>query len=82
MSWSVTLSGPKKAVLREVADAILVFDKAFAWIENAEDDSTLSVNLNGYVSWNDAGEVTNSNIGFNVGETAPIISETSEPTPL
>jgi len=70
MSWSVNLSGPKEVLKREISDAMLLFDRALDWVENAELE-TLSVNLNGYVSWNQEGEITSSSVGFNVSESTP-----------
>ena len=68
MSWSINLSGPQNVVQREVADALLLLDKALTWVENSEGD-ILSVSLSGYVSWNENDEITNSNVAFSVGET-------------
>lgn len=64
MSWSVSLSGPKKALLIELSDLILVAEKALDWVENANDESTLSLSLNGYVSWGEDKSITNASVGF------------------
>jgi hypothetical protein len=69
MSWSINLNGPRSVVTREVADAILLLDKSLDWIENSDADS-LSVSLGGYVSWDETGNITNSNVSFSVGESS------------
>lgn len=69
MSWSISLSGSPQVVTREIADALLLLDKALDYAQNSDADS-MSVSLSGYVSWNDAGDVTSSNVSFSVGETA------------
>jgi hypothetical protein len=68
MSWSINLSGPPQVIARELADAILLLDKSMDWAHTSEAD-VISVSLVGYVSWNDAGDVTASNVSFSVGET-------------
>lgn len=67
MSWSINLSGPPQIVAREIADAILLFDRALDYAQNSDAD-TISVSLGGYVSWTDAGDVTASRVSFSVGE--------------
>lgn len=75
MSWSVNLNGPKEVVRRELADAILLFDKALYYAENT-DAPIVNVNLNGYVSWVSLeGNVTASNVGFSFGEAYPVIKD-------
>lgn len=71
MSWSVSLGGPKKALLIELSDLILVAEKALDWVENANDESTLSLSLNGYVSWGEDKSITNASVGFQFGESTP-----------
>ena len=68
MSWSINLSGPPEVVTREIADAILLLDRALDYSQNS-DAHTVSVSLGGYVSWNEDREVTSSNVSFSVGET-------------
>ena len=71
MSWSVNLQGPKEVLIREISDLLLVADRAIDWAEGAQDENTLNIGLNGYVSWNDDG-ITSSTVGFSVTESAPI----------
>jgi hypothetical protein len=73
MSWSVNLSGPKEVLVREISDLLLVADRAIDWAEGAQDENTLNIGLNGYVSWNDDG-ITSSTVGFSVSESAQIKS--------
>ena len=68
MSWSINLNGPKEVVERELTDAILLLDKAIDWVQNSEGD-TVVADLSGYVSWNEDGEITNSNVSFSIGES-------------
>lgn len=68
MSWSINLSGPKKVVTRELVDAALLLDSAIEWASNS-DANTVTVQIGGYVSWNDEEEVTSSNVSFSVGES-------------
>ena len=68
MSWSINLSGPPQVVARELADAILLLDKATDWVEKSISD-VLSVNLAGYVSWTGTGDITASSVSFSVGES-------------
>ena len=70
MSWSINLQAPKEVLIREISDLLLVADRALDWAEGAEDENTLNINLNGYVSWNDDG-ITSSTVGFSVTEAAP-----------
>lgn len=71
MSWSISLGGPKNVVQTELADLILVAEKALDWVENANDESTLSLSLNGYVSWGEDKSITNASVGFQFGESTP-----------
>jgi hypothetical protein len=73
MSWSVNLQGPKEVLIREISDLLLVADRALDWAEGAQDENTLNIGLNGYVSWNDDG-ITSSTVGFSVSESAQIKS--------
>ena len=68
MSWSINLNGPPEVVTRELADAILLLDKSIDCTQNSDAD-VVNVSLGGYVSWNDAGDVTASNVSFSVAET-------------
>ena len=68
MSWSINLSGPQRVVAQELADALLLLDKALDWVQLSDKD-IVSANLSGYVSWNEDGEVTNSNVSFSIGES-------------
>jgi len=68
MSWSINLSGPPRVVAQELADALLLVDKALDWVQLSDKD-IVSANLSGYVSWNEDGEVTNSNVSFSIGES-------------
>ena len=68
MSWSINLSGPPKVVTRELAEAVLLLDKSLDYAQNS-DANVISISLGGYVSWNDAGDVTSSNVSFSAGET-------------
>lgn len=68
MSWSINLQGPPEVVTREIADAILLLDRALDYSQNS-DAHTINVSLGGYVSWNDDREVTSSNVSFSVEET-------------
>ena len=67
MSWSINLSGPPEVVTREIADAILLLDRAIDYSQNSDAD-TVNVSLGGYVSWKEDGEITASNVSFSVGE--------------
>ena len=69
MSWSITLNGPQKVVARELADAILLLDKAIDWVQNSDAD-VVTASLGGYISWNEDGDITNSNVSFSVGESS------------
>ena len=66
MSWSINLSGPQNVVARELADAILLLDKAIDWAQNSSADS-LTVSLGGYATWAD-NDITSSNVSFSVSE--------------
>lgn len=68
MSWSVNLSGPREIVKRELADAILLFDKYLDWAQNTDAD-TVSINLGGYISLGVDGTITNSGVTFSFSET-------------
>jgi len=74
MSWSVNLQGPKEVLIREISDLLLVADRALDWAEGAQDENTLNIGLNGYVSWNDDDGITSSTVGFSVSESAQIKS--------
>ena len=67
MSWSINLSGPPEVVTREIADALILLDKALDYSQHSDAD-TVNVSLSGYVSWNED-EITSSNVSFSVGET-------------
>lgn len=69
MSWSINLSGPPNVVSHELADALLLFDRALDYTENSDKD-IVSVTLGGYVSWKEDGEVTSSNVSFSIGESS------------
>ena len=68
MSWSINLSGPPKVVTHELADAILLLDRAIDWAQNS-DAGNMAVSLGGYVSWDETGDILSSNVSFSVGET-------------
>ena len=68
MSWSINLSGPPNVVTREIADALLLLDKALDYAQNSDSD-IVNVQVGGYVSWNEDNEITSSNVSFSVGET-------------
>jgi hypothetical protein len=65
MSWSITLSGPKKVVARELSDAMQVLDKAIDWVQNSDRD-VVAASLGGYVSWDEDGDITRSSVSFSV----------------
>jgi hypothetical protein len=65
MSWSITLSGPKKVVARELSDAMQVLDKAIDWVQNSDWD-VVAASLSGYVSWDEDGDITRSGVSFSV----------------
>lgn len=69
MSWSVTLSGPPNVVARELSDLLIVADKALDYAVNSDED-TVSVNLSGFVSWNEQEEITNSGVSFSLSESS------------
>ena len=71
MSWSVSLGGPKTVVQTELSDLILVAEKALDWVEHSQEENTLSLSLNGYVSWGEDNKITSANVGFQFGETIP-----------
>ena len=67
MSWSINLSGPPSVVTREMADALLLLDKALDYTQNSN-SSNVTVGLSGYVSWTENDKITASNVSFSVGE--------------
>jgi len=67
MSWSVNLSGPPNVVTRELADLLLLADKALDYAANADSD-TVTVGLGGFVSWDEENEIINSGVSMNFGE--------------
>ena len=73
MSWSINLSGPQKVVSRELADAILLLDKAMDWVQNSDAD-VVTASLSGSVSWDENHDITNSNVSFSVGESTETYS--------
>ena len=75
MSWSINLSGPPNVVTREIADALLLLDKALDYAQNS-DAGVVTVGLNGWVSWLDD-KIISSNVGFSVGETTDPVSPVS-----
>jgi hypothetical protein len=68
MSWSINLSGPPEVVTRELADAILLLDRAIDYSQNSDADS-VRISVGGYVSWNEDHEITSSDVSFSVAET-------------
>ena len=49
MSWSINLSGPQRVVAQELAEALLLLDKALDWVQLSDKD-IVSANLSGPAS--------------------------------
>ena len=73
MSWSINLSGPPSVVTRQIADALILLDKALDYAQNSDAD-VVNVALNGYVSWNENEDIVGSSVGFSVSETTASVS--------
>lgn len=66
MSWSISMSGCKELIQKELTDAKKLIDLTLERIENSKLNQ-ISVNLGGHISWNDQNDIIADGFSLNVG---------------